>query len=312
MTLHVLYNGATGGLGRHLGAALERRSLAPWPISSRLGDSIGFIEEVTGLPIEPGSRATFVQSAGMVSIKECEENADEAFDINVNRTTATVEAFLDWAVAHEVTPSIVFVSSGHVYAPPPAGARISETSPIDPRSVYAKTEVEGENRVRALAGARGVPVAICRVFGMIGPDQRHHYLLPGLIRRIVTDDLNGVPGLDYVRDYLDTRDVSRLLASLVATRFDEGVAPPMTVLNVCSGEETRIGDMLDTLITLYYAEDVEGARKARSAVSAAPGRATDIPWSVGDPALLTSFVDGPIRTITVADTLADALATRAR
>ena len=308
MTPYVVFNGATGGLGRHLGAAMADRSLSSWPIRTRLGDSAGFAHELDQLPMERGSIATFIQSAGMVSIKECEENPAAAHDVNVGRTVATVETFIDWTLSHGITPGILFVSSGHVYAPPRTGTRLTETSTVEPRSVYAKTEVEGENQVRALAAERDVQLAICRVFGMIGPDQRHHYLLPGLITRIRNGNLANIPGLDFVRDYLDTRDVSRLLASLTAGLFTAGGKPPVTVVNVCSGQEIRIRDILDQLLDLYFTDDARALAKARGSVSAALGRPTDIPWSVGDPSLLSQLVEGPIRTVPIVDTLADALA----
>jgi len=309
MTSHVLYNGATGGLGRHLGAALADQNLSPWPIRSRLGDTTGLTAELDDLPIEHGSSLTFIQSAGMVSIIECEENPAETYDVNVSRTTVTVETFVKWSIANGSTPGILFISSGHVYAPPPQGNRLDESSPVEPRSVYARTELEGENRMRTLSAEHDLGLAICRVFGMIGPDQRHHYLLPGLIRRIRTGDLAAIPGLDYVRDYLDTRDVSRLLASLTAHLFGTDNERRVSLVNVCSGEEIRIGDLVDELIALFYEDDPEGAQKAREAVGTAPGRPTDVTWSVGDPSLLTTLVTDPIRSIPITDTLADALAT---
>jgi nucleoside-diphosphate-sugar epimerase len=308
MTSHVVYNGATGGLGRHLGAALADQSLSAWPVHSRLGDTTGLTEELDRLPIEPGSSLTFIQSAGMVSIIECEENPAETYDVNVLRTTVTVETFVKWAIANGNTPSILFISSGHVYAPPPHGKRLDESSPVEPRSVYAKTELEGENRMRTVAAEHDLGLAICRVFGMIGPDQRHHYLLPGLIRRIRAGDLAEVPGLDYVRDFLDTRDVSRLLATLTADLFADDDERRVTLVNVCSGEEIRIGELLDELLALFYRDDPRAAQGTRSAVSVAPGRPTDIPWSVGDPLLLSQLVGGAIRSIPIVDTLADALA----
>ncbi len=309
MTLAVVYNGASGGLGRHFGPALAARDLPTWPITSRLDDAAGLIAELGSMPIEPGAPLTFIQSAGMVSVRECEEHPEAASDVNVNRTAATVSAFIEWATANDNRPGIIFVSSGHVYAPPEPGELLHESSPVEPRSVYAKTKLEGENRMRNIATQHGVDLAICRVFGMIGPDQRPHYLLPGLIRRIRSGDLAAIPGLGYVRDYLDTRDVSRLLASVTADLFGTDNERRVTLVNVCSGEETRIGELVDELIAQFYKDDPKGAQAARDAVGAAPGRPTDVTWSVGDPSVLTKLVTDPIRSIPITDTLADALAT---
>jgi nucleoside-diphosphate-sugar epimerase len=306
MTPHVVFNGASGGLGRHLRAALVNQGLPTAHLGSRLGDSVGLTDELEHLPIEPDSPVVFIQSAGMVSVGECERNPAQAFDVNVTRTIDTARDFVEWAIDRSHPPGIVFVSSGHVYAPPERGEPLSESSPTGPRSVYAETKLEGEVRMIALAEGFGVDLAVGRVFGMIGPDQRPHYLVPGLIRRAHDGDLSAVPGLDYVRDYLDTRDVSRHLASLASmTPGHQGA----TVVNICSGEETRIGDLLDQLLALVHEGDPDSLRQARNRVNAAPGRPSDVEWSVGDPSLLASLTSGPIQTISIEESLSAATET---
>jgi nucleoside-diphosphate-sugar epimerase len=308
MTSQVLYNGATGGLGRHLTAALASRQLPGRPVRSRLGDTAGLGEELDHLSIEPNSALTFIQSAAIVSVPECEQDPERAFDVNVTRTAATVESFLEWARDRGHAPNVVFVSSGHVYAPPPPGDRLTESAPTHPGSVYATTKLEGEERIRTLSRNHGVDVVVARVFGLIGPDQPQHYLLPGLIRRVRTGDVSAVPGLDYVRDYLDARDVSRLLVSLASTLSTVGVAESVSTVNVCSGEPTRIGDLLDLVLTIVHQGDPDALQRARVAVGPAPGRPSDIEWSVGDPTRLSQMIAEPIRAISVADTIAGALA----
>lgn len=307
MTPAVVYNGHSGGLGRHFDAALADRRLPAFPLRSRLGDTARLSAELQRLPIDPGSPVTFIQSAGMTSVSACETDPTSAFEVNVNRTATTVSTFIEWATANNNRPGIVFVSSGHVYAPPEPGALLHESSPVEPHSVYAKTKLEGEHRMRNLATEHGVDLAIGRVFGMIGSDQRPHYLLPGLIRRIRSGDLAEIPGLDYVRDYLDTRDVSRHLASLASAQSGSEHDRHEILVNVCSGEETQIGDILDQLLSLFYEDDSEALRQARSRVGAAPGRPTDVTWSVGDPSRLTKLVTEPIRFTRIVDTLVEAL-----
>ncbi len=308
MTSQVLYNGATGGLGRHLSAALAARQVPGRPIRSRLGDVTGLAEELDHLSIEPNSVLTFIQSAAMVSVPECEQDPERAFDVNVTRTVATVESFVEWTRDRGHAPNVVFVSSGHVYAPPPPGDRLTESAPTHPGSVYATTKLEGEERIRALSHTHGVRVVVARVFGLIGPDQPQHYLLPGLIRRARSGDVSAVPGLDYVRDYLDARDVSRLLVSLASTLSTVGIAEDVFTVNVCSGEPTRIGDLLDLVLAIVHQGDPNSLQRALLVVGPAPGRPSDIEWSVGDLTRLSQMIAEPIRAISVADTIADALA----
>lgn len=295
----VVYNGATGGLGRHLGAALADRQLAGAALSSRLGDTAAITAELDQIAIEPGSAIALIQSAAFVPVREVSSDPETAYDINVTRTATTAAAFVEWAADHDHPASIVFVSSGHVYAPTEPGVRVSEDAPVRPMSVYAKTKLAGEERLRAVADGRGARLLVARVFGIIGPDQRPSYLLPGLIRRARENDLAAVPGLDHVRDYLDARDVARHLAILAAV----GSAPD--TVNVCSGEPTRIGDLLDEVLRVTHAGDADALAAARSSITAAPGRDSDVPWLVGDPTLLDKHGDGVIRSIDLTDTVAE-------
>ena len=305
MTPLVVYNGGSGGLGRHLGGALAAAGLASQSLASRLGDSEGLVDELDALSVDPDAAVTLIQSAGMVSVRECEERPEEAHDINVTRTTDTVRTIAGWAADRNSRLRVVMVSSGHVYAAPQPGERLTESAPTDPRSVYAQTKLDAERQAALLADNAGVDLVITRVFGMIGPSQREHFLLPGLINRVSTGDLAAVPGLDYVRDYLDARDIAGHLVSLAVEPIAELDGP---IVNVCSGEETKIGDLLDALLETMYAEDAVALDEARRVVGPAPGRPTDVTWSVGDPERLSQIVPGPIRSISVTATLKDAVA----
>jgi nucleoside-diphosphate-sugar epimerase len=195
-----------------------------------------------------------------------------------------------------------------VYAATQPGKRLTESASTRPQSVYAQTKLEGEERIAALGADHDLDVVIARVFGMIAPGQSPEFLVPGLITRIRTGDLAAVPGLDYIRDYLDARDVARHLASLAVDPITALDADGKLVVNVCSGEETRIGDLLDALLALSYRSDPGRLAEARRLVGSAPGRPTDIEWSVGDPALLSQITPGLIRSIPIPQTLTDALA----
>lgn len=304
MTAAVVYNGGTGALGRHFGSSLADAGMTSHSLASRLGDTAGLSDELDRLTIESGAKLTLIQSAGIVSVARCQNNPAEAFDVNVTRTEATVHGFLQWAADHDITPSIVLVSSGHVYAAPERGRRVTELSPTDPRSVYAETKLEGERVIRTRAAAHGIDLIIGRVFGMLAPDQPPDSLLPRLIERVRSGDLASVPGLDYVRDYLDARDVARHVGTLAARDGRRNHA----VVNICSGEETRIGSILNELLALRGQQDSASLEEAAKQVSAAPGRPTDIPWLVGDPSLLSELIAGPIRSIPISDTLAEAVA----
>jgi nucleoside-diphosphate-sugar epimerase len=280
-----------------MGAELENRRIPFTPIAARLEDTGALTAELDRLP----NTATLilVQLAAKVSVAECEADPEAARHVNVDATVATFEAFADWCHAAGVSPRLVYVSTGHVYAPPPPGRRVSEGDGVAPRSVYAATKLEAEKALSAVGRRIGVDVLVARVFGLLAPGQPSGYLLPSLIRRVRDGDVEAIPGLSFGRDYLDARDVCRHLTDLAQL-------PITDIVNVCSGEVTTVRDVLDAVIDRVV-EDDDRRHKLRGRASEAEGRPTDIPWLVGDPTRLSVTTGSPLRTIELSETVGDAV-----
>ncbi len=124
-------------------------------------------------------------------------------------------------------------------------------------------------------------------------------MLPGLIRRVREGQLRGIPGLSYVRDYLDARDVcENLLALSHLNAVWRG-----EVVNVCSGDGVTLRELLREVVrVLRPAEEDELMREAVEA----PGRADDVPWIIGDPTRFVALTSEHPRRITLRDTVHEA------
>lgn len=256
--------------------------------------------------VAPGEPVTLVQMAAMVSVESCQQDPAQAHFINVEATGSTVAAFVDLATAQRLVPSVLFTSTGHVYRPD-SRHRLDELAPVDPQSVYAETKLQGERAITTIAEGQGTEAMIARIFGIVGPDQPPNYVLPGLISRVRASRLAGIPGLHNLRDYLDTRDVCRHLVGLardLQTRGPRGTR----IVNLCSGEATAIEEILNRVLEIQYSGDQDRLARARSEVSAAPGRPTDAHRVVGDPTRLLALVRKPIRSIPLSRTVLDAMA----
>jgi nucleoside-diphosphate-sugar epimerase len=292
----ILYNGASGGLGRYLAAPLSRLEEPSHALTPRLEDQSGLVAELSQL--DPRGAVTFIHLAARVSVPACESDPSGAYNTNVLLARATVATVLDWASQHGASARVIYVSSGHVYAPQPDGSRVAEDAPTLPRSVYAQTKRAAEEELLSLASTRGVPFLAARVFGLLAPRQAPNYVLPGLIERAKRGHLDGIPGLDFARDYLDARDVCENLLLLASVAW-----PASTVVNVCSGVPVTIRELLWVVLN-----EVVGNRAddiARS-VTGAPGRPDDIRWLVGDPSRFISLTDNPPQRVPLARTVADA------
>jgi nucleoside-diphosphate-sugar epimerase len=297
----ILYNGASGGLGRYLATAAGPLDGSPHALRARLEDSAGIRSELDSLRTD--KPITFVHLAAMVSVPACEADPARARSTNVTNAVAALESVIRWALHRGSPLRVIYVSTGHVYDAAPVGSRIGEESKLLPRSVYAQTKVEAEGRFAEISRASGVPLAVCRVFGMLAPVQAPNYVLPGLIDRVRERRVGGVPGLHHVRDYLDARDVARCLAMLGSVPWPESVS----VVNVCSGVPMAIRELLAEVARRV---DPPNAEALVSEATPAPGRPDDLPWIVGDPGRFVEITGSHPQSTPLNQTVADAVSAR--
>lgn len=298
----VFYNGASGSLGRYLPEASKRLGIEAIPITSRLEDTAELTRELFDkLPdLYPGGSATLIQLAAFVSVPDCEKDPVRARKTNVVDTVATVEAFTEAARREKLVPKIIYVSTGHIYAP--KEGRLSETDAVKPRSVYASTKLEAEKELTELCARKKTPLIIARVFGLIAPLQPSHYVLQSIIRRAREKNLSGVPGLSNLRDYLDSRDVCMTLLRLA--ELEGPVAGEPEILNVCSGEGVEIAYLLETALELIHPREFD---TLCDAITEGQARPDDIPEIIGDPTKIERILGRSPKTIPVAQTIRDAI-----
>lgn len=295
----IFYNGATGSLGQAFGPAVAALRIDGVSLRSRLEDRESLRKELQQHEAAVGGRnIALVQMAARVSVPACESDPEGAERTNVKDTLATVQDFIAWARKADASPSVVYVSSGHVYAAGSGETRIREDGAVEPRSVYARTKLAAERALSEYAREAGVPLVAARVFGLLGVRQPDNYMLPGLIRRVRQRELSAVPGLSFYRDFLDARDVCRCLIEL----WQRGLDAEGGVVNVCSGEPVQLRALVEQLIALID--------PTRRELGEAPGRADDVPFIVGDPTLLEQTLGRPARTIPLEQTLREAVSSQ--
>lgn len=294
----IVYNGASGGLGRYLAEPLLRAGETIHALAARLEDQSKLAAELSWL--DAGGAMTFIHLAARVSVPACESDPSGAHSTNVVLAHATVETVIDWALRRGADVRVIYVSSGHVYAAQPDGSRLSEDAPLGPRSVYAQTKLAAEQDLLALASTRGVPIIVARVFGLLAPHQAPNYVLPALIERARNGNLDGIPGLDFARDYLDARDVCENLRLLASAPWPD-TSP---VVNICSGVAVTIRELLRAVLEEI---DPKRADVAARHATAAPGRSDDIRWLVGDPSAFIHLTGNLPQRIPLSRTVADAV-----
>lgn len=170
------------------------------------------------------------------------EPAQRALDVNVAGTATVIE--LVRSLPH--SPRLVFVSSGHVYGDAaPDDPVVSEETPADPRTAYAKTKLAAEWLVRHASERLGVDAVIARAFKHAGPRQGERLMLAEWARQFASGASPvRVRCLDSHLDVTDVRDVVR------AYRLLAELGRPGMTYNVGSGRNRRTGDLFQQLRSL--------------------------------------------------------------
>lgn len=206
--------------------------------------------------------------AAFVSVPESMEKPQDCFDVNVAATAGLFDAAREAGVRR-----VVVASSAAVYGESDA-LPLKESTPTQSLSPYAASKRADEIYAQLYTQAFGLDVVALRYFNVYGPRQRPDSMYAAAVPIFVRRLLDGKPVTVFgdggqTRDLINVRDVVR--ANLVAS---EHPAAPGQVFNVCTGQETRLMDLLEVLYDLFPG--------APEPVFAEP-RAGDIYRSVGSP-----------------------------
>jgi dTDP-4-dehydrorhamnose reductase len=217
-----LVTGAGGQLGRCLVERLRAQDAlvaAPDRHALDVTDREAVRRAVLGAPGGPPS--VVVNAAAMTQVDRCESEPEAA-----QRANALAPGWLAEAT-REAGAAFVHVSTDYVFDGT-ARRPYREDDPTGPRSVYGRTKLEGEERVRA-GHPDALVVRTAWVFG---------------------------PGRNFVRTILDA-----------AERARRGEGPPLRVVDDQRGSPTWAGHLADALLALVE-RDARGTYHAANSGSA--------------------------------------------
>ena len=214
--------------------------------------------------------------AAFVSVTESMEKPQDCFDVNITGTSVLFEAARTAGVRRAV-----IASSAAVYGDSPE-LPLKEDSPLRPLSPYAVSKRVDEMFAQLYTSSFGFEVVALRYFNVYGPRQRPDSMyaaaVPIFIRRLRDRRPITVFGDGgQTRDLIFVGDVVR--ANLIASEHPSASG---RIFNICTGESTRILDLLDVLYKLF-------PNSPRPAF--APPRAGDIYKSLGSPAYAAKTID---------------------
>ncbi len=131
----------------------------------------------------------------------------------------------------------IYISTTGVYGDH-RGAKVSESTPVNPLSKRAQRRVDAERALRLWSRAHGVALTILRVPGIYAIDR-----LP--IDRLQARTPALLPEEDAYSNHIHSEDLARLVC---AAAFR---GKPQRIINVCDGGETKMGDYFDEVADAF-------------------------------------------------------------
>lgn len=235
----VLITGGEGFTGRHLISAIratggEVATLSRNPITG--ADFQVYLADIcdvkmTVAAVKAADPTHIVHLAAISATRRDDE--DIYTRVNVEGAANVLNAAQDHAPRLE---HITMASSAAVYGNP-GPHPVSETTVPAPANAYGQSKLEMEH----LAAGSGLPTLCLRPFNYTGPSQPDHFIVPKLVKAFAERQAKiELWETVSIREFWDVRDA---VASYVALMAKGATG----VLNLCSGHQASVGDVLRTL-----------------------------------------------------------------
>lgn len=301
-----IITGASGFVGRHLVAELERET--DWRIVGlgRRALSLGSRTRVLSCDlldvdlvrrtIESIAPDFVFHLASQSYVPQALAAPGETLVNNLLGQLSVLEAIRSAGLS----TGVVSVCSAEEYGfVAPDEVPITEAQPFRPGNPYAVSKIAQDMLAYQYALSYEMRIVRLRPFSHVGPGQSDRFVLSSFARQIAEAELGRIEpviltgNLDAIRDFLDVRDVVR------AYRLIASDIVPGEVFNLASGVGHRIGDLLDRLIGLADVHLTVRQDPARL-------RPSDVPVLIGDASMLRTRT-GWMPTVPIEMTLADIL-----
>jgi len=208
--------------------------------------------------------------AAFVSVPLSLEKSELCLDVNVQGTRQLLELSKQAGVNRVILASSAAVYGDNQELP------LSETGRTNPQSPYASSKLINEIFARMYTYQLGLDVVALRYFNVFGPRQNPESNYAAVIPIFVNHLVNKTPPVIFgdgkqSRDFVFVADVAQ--ANILAASVPDA---PGKVINICSGVETSILDLLGMLSRIF--------NQSIDPIFDNP-RLGDIYRSLGDPAL---------------------------
>jgi len=237
--LRALVSGATGFIGSHLTEHLAAQDWDVVPVTS--GGALAARAGRLAAALDSAAPAVVFHMAGLSRA----EHPAALYEADLVLT-----AHLLKAVSRQKRPPLVILagSAAEYGNVAPDYVPVRETEPCRPVTDYGIAKYAQTLMAEARAAA-GMPVVVARMWNPVGPGMPRHLALASFAAQIAAMPSEGgtlrVGNLYAERDFLDVREVARLVAGLAIRPDAVG-----QVVNICAGRAWPLRPLIDDMIRL--------------------------------------------------------------
>lgn len=203
-----------------------------------------------------------IHLAAVLGVQRTDNNRLETLYINIQGTLNVIEACVK-----EGVKKVVFSSSSEVYGDQDT-LPITESNPLNPKSVYAVSKITGEQYLQAYSDMYGIQYDIIRFFNVYGEYQREEFVLPRFVQRVVNNEAPIIYGNgEQVRSFCYVEDAARGLVDALLTETQGEVfnigndREPISMKDLANKVIELSGKSLTPEFVSYEQSDRESSRE---------------------------------------------------
>jgi nucleoside-diphosphate-sugar epimerase len=246
--MRVLVTGATGFLGSHVTRALVARGLEvtvcirpgsdPW----RLADVLAQLERVTADLADPEASTRALHQARPEAICDLAwEGVGNRFHDDARQVSANLKVHLDLILAAARGGCRRWIGLGTQAEYGPQRARIDESCPPAPTTLYGAVKLSVGLIGQRLAAQTGMEFVWLRLFSSYGPMDDPGWLIPSVTLRLLDGARPELTAGTQKWDYLFVEDAAAALVEAV-------IAPTLGgPFNLGSGRAVAVRDIVQTI-----------------------------------------------------------------
>ena len=278
----LLLTGANGFVGQHLISILPDYQIIGVVHNSDLQDSEnvkyesgnildrGFLEDL----VKKHQPDNIIHLAAIAATWT--QDPENIFKINLLGTLNLYLAVEKLKKESGFDPKIIYVSSAEAYGRTTSPERITEENLLFPLNYYGASKVAADRLSYQMSQTAKLRITIIRPFNHTGPGQMKGFFVPDMASQIVEIENDSTKNelmagnLESIRDISDVRDIVEGYKCVLETDIAPGEA-----FNLCSGQGTKMQDILDKLISMAKKEIkiIQDPKRMRP---------SEVPITVGD------------------------------